>query len=38
LKTGLFDEIEPFVNNVIVNRNGIIDATIWDHVLPKEQK
>lgn len=38
LKTGEFDEIEPFVNDVIVNRNSVIDATEWRFDLPKEQK
>ena len=38
LKSGEFDEIEPFVNDVIVNRNSVIDATIFDHPLPSEQK
>ena len=38
LKDGAFDEIEPFVNDVIVNRQAIIDATIWDHILPTTQK
>ena len=38
LKSGLFDEIEPFVNDVIVNRNSIIDITVFNHRLPTEQK
>lgn len=38
LSTGDLDEIEPFVNPVIVNRGAIIDATVWDFDLPKEQK
>lgn len=38
LKNGTFDEIEPFVNDVIVNRNSIIDATFFNHRLPEEQK
>lgn len=38
LKTGEFSEVEPFVNNVIVNRNSVIDATIWSHPLPLLQK
>lgn len=38
LKNGTLNEVEPFVNPVIVNRDCIIDATIWDHELPKEQK
>jgi hypothetical protein len=38
LKTGKLEEVEPFVNPVIINRSSIIDTTIWDHNLPKEQK
>jgi len=38
LKTGGFEEIEPFINDVIVNRSSVIDATIFDHELPQCQK
>lgn len=38
MKTGEFSEIEPFVNDVIVNRNSVIDATLWLHKLPVDQK
>ena len=38
LKSGAFDEIEPYVNSVIIERGGILDATIWNHPLPREQK
>lgn len=38
LKTGELNEVEPFVNNVIVNRGSVIDATVWGHCLPTEQK
>jgi len=38
LRTGEFSEIEPFVNDVIVNRGGIIDATEWTHELPTKVK
>lgn len=38
LSSGEFEEIEPFVNAVIVNRNSVIDATIFSHALPKEAK
>jgi len=34
LKTGIFAEIEPFPENLIVNISGIIDATIFSHDLP----
>lgn len=38
LKGGGLDEVEPFVNDVIVNRASVIDATVWDHALPENQK
>jgi len=38
LKTGTLNEIEPFVNSVIVNRSAIVDATIWNFSVPTEQK
>ena len=38
LKTGELNEIEPFIDDVIINRGSIIDATIWSHPLPNEQK
>ena len=38
LATGLLDEVEPFIHPVIVSRGGIIDATVWTHDLPREQK
>jgi hypothetical protein len=38
LKTGKLNEVEPFPDEVIIGRGSIIDATIWTHKLPKEQK
>jgi len=38
LTSGNFEEIEPFVNDVIVSRGGIIDATEWTHILPTKVK
>ena len=38
LVSGKFEEIEPFVNHVIVSRGGIIDATLWTHELPSKVK
>ena|SRR5215475_5406552 len=38
LKAGVLDEVEPFINPVIVNRQSIIDATEWHHALPVKQK
>lgn len=38
LKDGKFNEVEPFIESVIVPRDSIIDATIWTHRLPRELK
>lgn len=38
LKKGTLNEIEPFPNEVIIGRGSIIDATVWTHKLPTEQK
>lgn len=38
LSTGEFNEVEPFISNVIIGRGSIIDASIWTHKLPKTQK
>jgi hypothetical protein len=38
LMTGELNEIEPFINPVILNRDCIIDATYWQHKLPTDQK
>jgi hypothetical protein len=38
LKNGTFSEIEPFIDDVIVNRESIVDATKWRFELPLTQK
>ena len=42
LKSGLDSldgaEIEPFINDVIVSRGALIDATVYDFSLPTAQK
>ncbi len=38
LKNGELNEIEPFIEDVIVNRTAIIDATKWLHLIPRLQK
>jgi hypothetical protein len=38
LKTGVFNEIEPFIDPVIVQRGSIVDTTAWNHPLPRAQK
>jgi hypothetical protein len=39
LKDGLsvFKEAEPFVNDAIINRAAVVDATVWNHDLPMAQ-
>jgi len=31
LKTGELNEVEPFINDVILNRDCIVDASEWNH-------
>ena len=40
LKDGLDDnsEIEPYLDDVILGRGAIIDATVWRHTVPRSQK
>jgi len=38
LKNGTPNEVEPFVNDVIIPNGGIIDITSWEHDLLKTQK
>jgi hypothetical protein len=38
LKSGTFNEVEPFCDPVIVPRGCIVDATEWKHPLPRDQK
>lgn len=38
LARGELDEVERFVNPVIINRDALVDATVWDHALPTESK
>lgn len=38
IKTGKLNEVEPFLNDVILGRGAIVDATEWRHAEPKEQK
>ena len=38
LKIGKLNEVEPFVNNVIIPRGVIVDATEWAHQLPESVK
>ena len=36
LTSGEFKEVEPFPNNLIINKGGIIDATFFGASLPTE--
>lgn len=38
LKNGTLEEVEPYVNDVILGRGAIIDATLWENDLPRSQK
>ena len=38
LKTGSLNEVEPFVDDVLVSLGALVDATQWGHALPRAQK
>lgn len=38
LATGTLDETEKYVNDVVLFRNSLLDATEWEHELPKSSK
>lgn len=38
IKDSTINECEPFVHDCIINRGGIIDATLWSGKLPGDQK
>lgn len=38
LKEGKLNEIEPFQDDVVIGRGAVLDATVWRHTLPREQK
>lgn len=38
LKDGKLSEVEPYINDVILGRGAIIDATLWEKDLPRSQK
>lgn len=38
IKDGTLNEIEPYQDDVVIGRGAILDATIWRHKLPREQK
>jgi hypothetical protein len=38
LKTGKFAEAEPYLKDVIINRDCIVDGTVFNHELPTHTK
>jgi hypothetical protein len=38
IKTGKLNEVEPFIDPIIVGRGAVIDAFRWNHALPRDQK
>ena len=38
LVDGSLNEVEPYPDQVIVGRGGLIDAAQWSHPLPREAK
>ena len=38
LTTGKLNEVEPFPDEAIIGRGSVVDAALWAHVLPREQK
>ena len=37
-KTDVFNEIEPFKHDVMINASSIVDATLWPYTLPTAAK
>ena len=38
LADGTLVEVEPYPGSVLVGRGAIVDVSVWDHPLPREQK
>lgn len=38
LKTGKLNEVEPYPGLCFVAKGALVDVTIWDHELPREQE
>lgn len=38
LKNGKANEVEPFIDEVHIPLDSLIDVTKWSHALPREQK
>ena len=38
LGTGVLDEVEPYPGSVSLNRDAIVDVSVWRHELPRSPK
>tara|TARA_R100001480_G_scaffold7322_2_gene14914 strand:+ start:229 stop:561 length:333 start_codon:yes stop_codon:yes gene_type:complete len=38
IKDGTLEEVEPYIDKVIIGRGALVDSTVWRHGTPKEQK
>jgi len=38
LKSGKLNEVEPFPDEAIIGRGSVVDAALWNHALPRDQK
>lgn len=38
LKNGTLNEVEPYPGGCIIQRDNVIDAALWSHDLPRDQK
>lgn len=38
LKSGKLNEVEPILGDAVIGRGAIIEAVVWYHDVPKEQK
>lgn len=36
--TAKLNEVEPYIDDVIINRSAVVDATVWRHPCPDQQK
>ena len=37
LATGKLNEVEPYPGNILVGRGAVLDISIWEHDLPRQQ-
>ena len=38
LKTGKLNEVEPIIGDAIIGRGAVVEAVVWTHDVPKDQK